>query len=1274
MADINLEKAPYYQSIKNENHSQVLYQPGKKLQAQELNEMQAIQKKIIKDIADSVLKDGDILQGIQIVIDNENVTLTAGKIYLQGVVRPFQQQSVNITRVGQEVIGVKLVSSIDTFQEDDKLLSPASGFDNFGFSGADRLKEVVKVTVNDNTSTPIFLLENGVLINQVTNEDGTLIDRFNSTLARRTYEESGHYKVWGLELSQKAQYDDEYLYLTMSEGKAYVEGWEIDKATATTIPIEKSIDTRSITAEPKVYTSGNNKYKLNNSPVASIDGLTAEVSVSTTMTRQGAVNGTDPIPAKYSPVVDIQTITQVSTGTNYKKNVDFVLESDMVRWLSTGKQPDVGATYNITFTYNKQMIQDIDYKLTVENNEYFVELLDEGDKPVNSTQMQINYKFYLYYIASITLDRFGQVRVVKGQPDTLLNVSPPNITDQSVLLMGTARVAPLNDILYIKNTTTIRTTMEQIQRMYERMEDMEINQAITDLDKEALEGEDATLLRGIFTDGFLGFTKSDINHPEYNAAINTKEHYLTLGFDEEVYELNLDSTKADGYTAYTRLVTGKSKEYVLDNQPYATESMPINPYTDYNYAAKPFHNITVVPITGAKITTTPAYKAKEGDIVTVNVDITDENMAFKEILINGAYVTGDSFTMPDNNVTVTASLKDVTPVPPPKHDIIVIPNDNCQIDTEPKLSATEGQVVKIKAKSTKKDFVIRRLLVNNEPITGNSFTMPARTATVAVTMEDVAPKIPPTISIFPAVDNWIDTNRVVIQKDGGTQVKTTNVDTSGRVINSTRWYERERTVDDVRKSTQTNTNVLDTAIEFMRTREINVTGNRFKANQDNIVVYFNDIKVSATSTNSAYQGSTPGTLRADATGTTKGLFKVPSNIRCGSVNVKIFAPEYPELVGETPYTSKGILRTTQVTNTVTTTVYRNRIYRYVDPVAQTFSFATDQMMSSVGLFFTDLETTEPITLQIRETENGYPSNIILAEKVLTAADLKGSPDGSVETKIALDNIVYCKADTQYAFTVLTNSTESKIFTQTLGGRDLLSSQRIVQNPYLPGMMFSSSNAITWTAHQTKNIKFNLYCNEYNKESTIYFTPINGIDFDRIKILADTSVPVDCSLEWEYSTNDNDWLPIFVNQYMNLPKSIGNVTIRAKVKAKSNVSPTIAIDSLLLVGANNKENSVYVSRNITTDANYRDVKIVADIYNPSGTGVVFYYATDTEGKKWNTLEAVGEGRVKQVGGFTEYTYKATNDSATFKNFRVKAALTTNISTIAPVVKSLKCILK
>lgn len=1130
---VDLSQAPYYDVNLDNDYTQLLFKPGAHLQNRELNELQSTSKRIVKGVADCFLKDGDIRSGAQILVEEvkgsirKKITVTDGKIYINGMVRDFKSQSVTIEGKGIESVGVRIESEAVQSLDDNRLVSPASGTPNYGLPGADRLKETLILVANDDKATTIHLLQDGELITNEKNDDDTVMNKLLALLARRTYDESGHYKVRGMELSQKAQSDEDNLYVSLSSGKAYVRGWEIEKPTATTLAIPRAKNTRNISAEPKIYQTGTKRYLLNNNPVSKIDRLVSVIKINTRLTRQGSVNGSDPIPSQYTPVAEIINIKQIATNTTYKKNVDYVLESDTIRWLNGGKQPDLGASYEVEFHYNKTMVANIDYKLTVDRGLYYIEILDK-DIPVDRSQMIIDYTFYLYYIASVTLDEKGELRVIPGQPDTVDKVGPPDITDQNVLLLGDIRVAPMNDTLKIINSRNLRSDMARIQRMFDRLEDMEINQAITDLDKEALEGEEATQLKGILTDGFLGFSKADINHPDFSASIDVINKELNLGYDLSTNKLTVDKDKSKNYQKFERVVTAKGSEKVGDNQPYATRAHRINPYT-------------VFPQT-------------------------------------------------------------------------------------------------------------------------------------------------PSLKIYPQVDNWIDEKSIVLRENGGTEVSYRDIRRdAGRTGDARRWYEwREagttsQTSQSSHQTTSTSVDVTYSAVEYMRPIEISVTGSRFFPRQDNIRVLFNDIPVNLVPSSNTYKG-TNGSLMADSEGVVKGTFTIPNNVRCGTVDVQIYAEEFKNLKGQSPFTANGTLKTTTTTHTTTnhityTTVHTTRWTEvYVDPVAQTFSVLKDQMLTSVGLYFASKDSKHDLRVQIRSCVNGYPGQEILAEQVVDHSKITTSTDSSSQTKVTFDNPVYLRANEQYAITVLSNSPTASIFVQELGKKDLISKKIVLENPYVPGLMFESSNAIAWSAKQDFNLKFDLYINDYEKKSTIYFNSIRGVEYDAIMLLADTSVPLDCSLEWSYSVDDSKtWLPIVVDNTIGLQKKIDNVTLRAEMTTKGNVSPAIALDSLLLAGTLNKTTSSYISRNIVTDAKYSNVKVVVDVYAPSGTGTVFYYATDRDGKTWKKLSQKGEGKTKVEGGHVEYTYEAT-ESSPQNNFRIKVDLSTNNPALRPTVRRLKCIMK
>ena len=225
MADVNLTQ--YYNLYDaTKGYTEMLFRAGKVCQSKELNELQSMLKNQIKNVGDTIMTDGNIIEGCQVLIDGTNVTLTKGRIYLGGDVRSVGDTHLTITGKGTETIGALLVSETITPEDDDTLLDCATGYDNYGQDGAYRKKETVKIVVNDPTSSIMYSLTNGNLLNTVPDTDSAQMEKLNNTLARRTYDESGNYKVSGLTLVDKSYNDDDNIYISLEPGKAYVKGYE----------------------------------------------------------------------------------------------------------------------------------------------------------------------------------------------------------------------------------------------------------------------------------------------------------------------------------------------------------------------------------------------------------------------------------------------------------------------------------------------------------------------------------------------------------------------------------------------------------------------------------------------------------------------------------------------------------------------------------------------------------------------------------------------------------------------------------------------------------------------------------------------------------------------------------------------------------------------------------------------------------------------------------------------------------------------------------------
>jgi hypothetical protein len=148
-----------------------------------------------------------------------------------------------------------------------------------------------------------------------------------------------------------------------------------------------------------------------------------------------------------------------------------------------------------------------------------------------------------------------------------------------------------------------------------------------------------------------------------------------------------------------------------------------------------------------------------------------------------------------------------------------------------------------------------------------------------------------------------------------------------------------------------------------------------------------------------------------------------------------------------------------------------------------------------------VSSTLPITLQIREVENGFPTQSILpfGSKTLQASEITGSkvnastvPDA---TSFEFDSPVFLKNGVDYCFTLLPggNSDEYAVWVGELGGTDISTSEIIHKQPY-SGIMFTSANDKTWSPIQSEDIKFTIHRANFSTSTGTLYLENDDVEF------------------------------------------------------------------------------------------------------------------------------------------------------------------------------------
>lgn len=568
MSEIITNGSPYYDDYDpQKKFTQIIAVPGRAEQAREFTQSQTMLLDFLQRLSGTLFKEGSIVAGMGTYLSGTTLTVESGRIYLGGIIHEFEEQTLEITGEGTEVIGARVIKSIVTEAMDSSLRDPSQGFDNYAQAGAHRVKQEIQITLNDPMAPTIAVYVDGYLQSDTQRPE---IDVILDLLAKRTYDQSGNYRVSGFDMYKKSS-DDYSVKIMVDPGKAYIKGYEVSKPSPTILNVPRALDTRIVIGEMKAFVKDTTLYMLNNTGVKEIDKIVATVEVTKTITRGNISNGVDLLPD--TPVVSIQKI--VSGLVEYKQGVDFQLSSDRVSWALPGDEPSIGSSYEVTYRYNKVLVKGIDYVLTNDNADFSPTSL----VIVDGSNIYIDYKYYLARIDRVYVTYTGEIVREEGISDRPEYVVEPITSGDYRMSLGTLRFEPNSPDPTIINDTVTRMSMGQLHDLAGRVDNLEYNLAVNDLDNEAMAGEAPTNLKGIFTDGFLGFSKSDLGHSDYNMAVDISEHEIRQPSDFTIStpKVNIDASTQFG-NFKDIFLTAPFTESVVLSQMSATRTMNVNPY------------------------------------------------------------------------------------------------------------------------------------------------------------------------------------------------------------------------------------------------------------------------------------------------------------------------------------------------------------------------------------------------------------------------------------------------------------------------------------------------------------------------------------------------------------------------------------------------------------------------------------------------------------------------------------------------------------------------
>jgi hypothetical protein len=198
--------------------------------------------------------------------------ITTGVYFAKGFFIKVKEQEIILDQYSNTPsykVGLQILEEIVVPEDDTSLNDPSQGYSNFSAPGAHRFKLTANLTkkdINDKSVTDfieLLRLEEGIILEIVNDSKRQLARSFEQTFARRTYDESGDYVVKPFKFTREENLNDginngiftvgsettegniptkELFNLTVSPGKAYVRGYEIDKLGTSFVDVRKPRD------------------------------------------------------------------------------------------------------------------------------------------------------------------------------------------------------------------------------------------------------------------------------------------------------------------------------------------------------------------------------------------------------------------------------------------------------------------------------------------------------------------------------------------------------------------------------------------------------------------------------------------------------------------------------------------------------------------------------------------------------------------------------------------------------------------------------------------------------------------------------------------------------------------------------------------------------------------------------------------------------------------------------------------------------------------------
>ncbi len=505
----------------------------------------------------------------------------------------------------------------------------------------------------------------------------------------------------------------------------------------------------------------------------------------------------------------------------------------------------------------------------------------------------------------------------------------------------------------------------------------------------------------------------------------------------------------------------------------------------------------------------------------------------------------------------------------------------------------------------------------------------------------------------------------------------TTVSASTKVTTNQTRTGTQTTLINVPNKTVNNSLINTGLVPYCRKNTINFTAKGLRP-LTLFYAYFDNVDVTSLCS---------GTLISDANGALTGTFNLPdpdvsnptNSFRTGTRVFKLTNDANNNANNTTSfatanYIASGVIETDQKTITsvgnavvqtqtvsdtrtidqVTTKVLSTTPITWIDPLAQSLLVGTLQggfCATSVDIYFATKDANIPVMLQIREMQNGSPTQSVVpfSTVVLNPSSINISSDASIKTNFQFSSPIYLKQNVEYAIVLMSNSNAYFVWTALMGDFELNTDRLISKVPYT-GLLFKSQNSGTWVPAPAEALKFTLY-------RAVFNYGVLGVGITENPILPTKTLP-DLSLITYNGFNtvrilhSNHGMPVGSKVTITIPPGAGNVNWAASYNGipVSDIIPTINGDLRTSSWASGIADTVLGSRTYTINNSELDsytiniVDGVGVVVNASSSGLTGISLSATENYSYDVMMPI-INELNFPGTSTNYYFRAITETST-----------------------------